>query len=305
MTFSPAPESSQAARFEFRRFAVALAIAFAATAGGLLASAGPTYAWDASSFNSSSERQLVSLTNQARASHGLKALKTDPTLTSVARWRSKDMIVKDYFSHNIPPSGKMVFSTLDSKGFCYSVAGENIGWTDDADGSATNTIQSMFMNSSGHRANILGKSWDVIGVGAYKGTGGKKMWTVLFANKCGSTAPAPKPTVKPHPKPTVKPAAPRATPRPTAKPTPAPTPVPTPTSTPTALPEPTDPSGFGAGLAGRLGPIVGGGDTAEAASGGNKSASTGPTSMRVVDESAPPGLFETIVGDVTGFFLGG
>ena len=78
------------------------------------------------------------------------------------------------------------------------------------------------MDSSGHRANILGKTWDVIGIGAYKGPTGKKMWTVLFADKCGSTAPkpTPKPTPgrsRPTPRPTPKPA-PKATPRPTPKP---------------------------------------------------------------------------------------
>ena len=48
------------------------------------------------------------------------------------------------------------------------------------------------MNSSGHRNNILGSTWRVIGVGAYEGSTGKKMWTVLFAQPCSSPAPAPK-----------------------------------------------------------------------------------------------------------------
>ncbi len=74
------------------------------------------------------------------------------------------------------------------------------------------------MDSSGHRANILGKAWDVIGIGAYKGPTGKKMWTVLFADKCGTTSTAPKPT----PKPTAKPK-PKPTPRPTARPKATPT----------------------------------------------------------------------------------
>ena len=47
----------------------------------------------------------------------------------------------------------------------------------------------MFMDSSGHRKNILGRAWDVIGVGAYQGPGDKKMWTVLFADKCGANGP--------------------------------------------------------------------------------------------------------------------
>ena len=134
--------------------------------------------------SSASEKQLIALTNQSRAAAGLKALKVDSTLTSVARWRSKDMIVRDYFSHDIPGYGK-VFKKLDSRGYCYKLAGENIGWNDYPDDEATAQIHQMFMDSSGHRANILGKSWDVIGVGSYKGSDGRKMWTVLFADKCG------------------------------------------------------------------------------------------------------------------------
>ena len=65
----------------------------------------PTLAWDADTFSSASEAKLVSLTNQSRAAAGLRALKVDSTLTSIARWRSKDMIVRDYFSHTIPATG--------------------------------------------------------------------------------------------------------------------------------------------------------------------------------------------------------
>src|SRR6476469_10521329 len=156
-----------------RRVAGLLAVAFAVSSLGLLAVPRPADAWSAGSFSSTSEKQLVSLTNRSRAAAGLRALKIDSTLTSVARWRSKDMIVRNYFSHNIPPSGNMVFSVLDSKGYCYSLAGENIGWNNYPDDVATATVQRQFMNSSGHRANILGKAWDVIGVGAYKGPTGK------------------------------------------------------------------------------------------------------------------------------------
>jgi uncharacterized protein YkwD len=302
---------------DIRRIVVGLAIAFGITAMGLLASAGPTYAWDANSFNSSSERELVSLTNQARAAAGLRALKIDSTLTSIARWRSKDMIVRNYFSHNIPPSGKMVFSVLDSKGYCYYLAGENIGWNNYPDDVATATIQRQFMASSDHRANILGKRWDSIGVGAYKGPDGKKMWTVLFADKCGSTSTAPKATPKPTPKPIVKA---QATPKPTPKPTAA---APISSASPsleaiqspelTPSPEATDPNGLGIGPGGNGDGSGNGTDTGNGGAsgggpppgqGGGNPAGDTSTSLRVVDESAPPGLFETIVGDVTGFFLG-
>lgn len=209
------------------RGTLALVAAFAITAIGLVAAPSPVLAWDAGAYGSSSEQQLFKLTNQSRAGAGLRALKWDSKLASIARSRSKDMIARDYFSHSIPPSGKTVFDVMQSKGYCFKLGGENIGWNTYPDDSATRAIHQGFMDSSGHRKNILGKAWDVVGVGAYKGADGKKMWTVLFADRCGSTAKAaPKPAPKATPKP--RPAAPRPTPKPTPKPTPAPTPTPDP-----------------------------------------------------------------------------
>jgi uncharacterized protein YkwD len=281
-----------------RRFAamVALAFAFAMTSMGLLVAPSPTDAWSSGQFNSTSEKQLVALTNRSRAAAGLKALKVDSTLTSIARSRSKDMIVRNYFSHNIPPSGKMVFSILDSKRYCYKVAGENIGWNTYPDDVATKTVQQMFMNSAGHRGNIMGKRWDVIGIGAYKGPTGKKMWTVLFADKCGSTGgTAPKAAAKPAVKTVAKP---KATPKPTPKPTPVPTPV------RTMPPEPTDPIGLGYGPGDRAN-IIGDGRPPPSLAATTAAAAGAAGSLRVVDQATPPGLVETIVGDLTGFILGG
>jgi uncharacterized protein YkwD len=257
---------------------VALAFAFAMTSMGLLVAPSPTDAWSSGQFNSTSEKQLVALTNRSRAAAGLKALKVDSTLTSIARSRSKDMIVRNYFSHNIPPSGKMVFSILDSKRYCYKVAGENIGWNTYPDDVATKTVQQMFMNSAGHRGNIMGKRWDVIGIGAYKGPTGKKMWTVLFADKCGSTGGT----------------APKAA----AKPAVVPTPV------RTMPPEPTDPIGLGYGPGDRAN-IIGDGRPPPSLAATTAAAAGAAGSLRVVDQATPPGLVETIVGDLTGFILGG
>jgi hypothetical protein len=69
-------------------------------------------AWSSGTFSSTSERELIALTNRSRASAGLRSLRVDSTLTSVARWRSKDMIERDYFSHDIPGYGS-VFKKLD------------------------------------------------------------------------------------------------------------------------------------------------------------------------------------------------
>ena len=202
-----------------RRTALAIVLLFGISSVFTFAAPSATFAWDTNSFSSSSAADLVALTNRSRASAGLKALRVDSTLASVARWRSKDMIQRDYFSHSIPGYGK-VWDKLHAIGYCYKVGGENIGWNNYPDDIATAAIHKMFMDSSGHRANIMGRAWDVIGVGAYKGPTGKKMWTVLFADKCGATSTAPKPTAKPTPRPTH-----RATPRPTTRPkaTPRPT----------------------------------------------------------------------------------
>jgi uncharacterized protein YkwD len=302
-----------------RRFAVMTAIAFLLTSVGLLVMPRTTLAWDANTFSSGSESTLVTLTNRARASAGLRALKVDSKLTAIARSRSKDMIVRDYFSHTILGTNYNVFHILDQKGYCYRIAGENIGWNNYPDDSATAAVQSQFMGSSGHRANILGKSWDVIGIGAYKGPTGKKMWTVIFADRCGSTSspkPTPRPTPKPTPKPTAKPH-PAATPKPAAKTTPKPTPEPTPAPTPTPVPavvaEPTDGLGLGLGPGGQH---AGNGNGDENGNGGNSGGgsppgqvrdadpTTGEGSLRVTDPTIPPDLFEAVVGGVTGAFFG-
>jgi uncharacterized protein YkwD len=297
---SPSPAVTARPARGPRRLPMLLALAFAVTSVGILAAPRPADAWSAGQFSSSSEKLLVSLTNRSRAAAGLRALKVDSTLTSIARWRSKDMITRKYFSHNIPPSGYNVFHVLDQKHYCYVIAGENIGWNNYPDDIATSVVHKSFMNSPGHRSNILNKRWDVIGVGAYKGPTGKKMWTVIFADKCGSSksggssggsgggSGGSKSVPKPKPK---------ATPRPTPKPTPKPTPV------KTMPPIPTDPIGLGFGPGGKH-DITGTGVSTGPPADLPGEAASGTYSLRVVDP-APAGLIETIVGGVTGFYLGG
>jgi uncharacterized protein YkwD len=290
------------------RWSVVVAAAFALSAIGLLAAPPATFGWSADSFSSTDESQLVALTNQARASAGLPALKVDATLKSIARWRSKDMAVRNYFDHAIPnPPGGNVFKEMDRRGYCYHVAGENIGWNNASDSTATQKIMNAFMASPGHKANILGKAWDHIGIGAYKEANGNHYWTVLFSDACGSS---PNPTPKPTPKPTPRPK-PAPTPRPTPKPTPKPTPQPAapspaasvePSDLPSGPPFDTSSPGDGAidpapaeGTPGLPGPDE------TPASGGDQPE---PESYRVTDPPVAQGLFETIVGGVAGFFLG-
>ena len=299
-----------------RRLALAVAILVGLTSVVALALPAPTLAWDSNAFSSSSEKELIALTNRSRAAAGLKSLKVSSTLAAVARWRSKDMIRRDYFSHDIPGYGS-VFKKLDSKGYCYKVAGENIGWNTYPDDVATAAIHDMFMDSSGHRKNVLGKAWDAIGVGAYKGPDGKKMWTVLFADRagCGGSSATPKPTAKPTAKP-------KATAKPTPRPTPRPTPTPTPTPIPTPVDrsEPTDAAGPAEGGNGNgLGPggqdrgNGRGGDNGDGGSSGggpppgqgrDRPAAVTEAGLRVVAPATSAGLLETIVGEVAGLFLG-
>lgn len=216
-----------------RRAALLLALAFAFSSAGVLAAPSPANAWADNTWSSESENQLLTLTNQSRAAAGLPALKADTQLRDLARWRSKDMDDRQYFSHSIPPDGKKVFDYMTAQGYCYKLAGENIGWNRGwgSDAEATTAVHNSFMSSSGHRANILGTRWTHVGIGAWQAADGKKYWTVIFAEKCGA-APAPTAT----PKPTV---APTATPKPTTAPTATPKPTPAPTATPKATPKPT------------------------------------------------------------------
>jgi hypothetical protein len=134
----------------------------------------------------------------------------------------------------------MVFAYMQQDGYCFKVAGENIGLSSYDDDVATATIESGFMGSPSHRENILG-NWNHMGVGAYKAADGRKLYAVLFSITCAAApAPTAKPTVAATPRPTAKPTV-AATPRPTAKPTVRATPKPTlvPTPMPTALPTPT------------------------------------------------------------------
>ncbi len=133
----------------------------------VLATASPVLGWSDSAFSPADESMLFSLTNQDRASAGLNALVNDTYLHKEAEWRAQDMGDRNYFSHKIPPDGQMVFSYMQKDGYCFKVAGENIGLSTYGDDVATTRIETAFMGSPTHRANILG-TWVRMGVGAYK-----------------------------------------------------------------------------------------------------------------------------------------
>lgn len=123
------------------------------------------------------EAEVVKLVNIERQKEGLAPLVADSLLSSVARKKSQDMATNNYFSHTSPTYGSP-FDMMKSFGVKYNTAGENI-----ARGQLTaQSVMNGWMNSSGHRANIMNPSFKKIGVGMYESSNGRKYWTQMFTN---------------------------------------------------------------------------------------------------------------------------
>jgi uncharacterized protein YkwD len=117
--------------------------------------------------------QIVSLTNVERSKAGLISLSSNSKLDTIAEARVQDMFVKEYFEH-ISPSGDSASLVAERKGYRYITIGENI-----ALGNFDNTqaLVNAWMNSEGHRKNILNTSYTEIGVYAREGQyKGQKVW---------------------------------------------------------------------------------------------------------------------------------
>ncbi|MGG4266809.1 CAP domain-containing protein [Peribacillus simplex] len=130
---------------------------------------------ETSSELSAFEQEVVKLTNAEREKQGLAALKVDTELSKVARIKSQDMKDKNYFDHNSPTYGSP-FDMMKKFGISYTTAGENI-----AQGQKTpEEVVQAWMNSQGHRENIMNSSFTHIGVG-YVESG--NYWTQQFIGK--------------------------------------------------------------------------------------------------------------------------
>lgn len=122
------------------------------------------------------EQQVVTLVNEERAKEGLKPLELDTELSDVAREKSKDMMDKGYFDHTSPTYGSP-FDMMKQFGIEYSSAGENI-----AKGQKTpEEVMEGWMNSDGHRKNIMNPDFTHIGVGFVEGD--STYWTQMFISK--------------------------------------------------------------------------------------------------------------------------
>ncbi len=121
------------------------------------------------------EREVLELVNKVRAENGLSALTWAEDVARVARAHSSDMINRNFFSHT-NPDGLSPFDRLKNNGISYRTAAENIAYGQ----KTAEAVMKSWMNSSGHRANILNKNVKEIGVGAVKKSNGTVYWTQIF-----------------------------------------------------------------------------------------------------------------------------
>lgn len=121
------------------------------------------------------ESRVIDLTNEQRRKNGLSNLQPDTALSNVAQKKSNDMQAKNYFSHTSPTYGSP-FDMMRDFGVTYNSAGENIAMGQQS----AEEVVNAWMNSEGHRKNILSPNFTHIGVGH---TGSGNYWTQMFIGK--------------------------------------------------------------------------------------------------------------------------
>ena len=123
------------------------------------------------------EKEVFNLINTQRINNGLSALKEDVEVQKVARIKAQDMVNNNYFSHTSPTYGSP-FDMLKSFGISYKSAGENIA------GNSTNSgAVNAWMNSPGHKANILNSSFNYTGIGVVSSPKYGKIYVQMFIGK--------------------------------------------------------------------------------------------------------------------------
>lgn len=123
------------------------------------------------------ENEVFNLINKQRTNNGLPALTIDNEVQKVARIKAEDMVANNYFSHQSPTYGSP-FDMLKSFKISYRSAGENIA----ANSSNTGAVNA-WMNSSGHRANILSSNYNYTGIGVVSSPKYGKIYVQQFIGK--------------------------------------------------------------------------------------------------------------------------
>lgn len=144
--------------------------------GGSSSSGNTSSSTETSNMNSD-EKDVFDLINKQRTNNGLAALKNDSEVQRAARIKAQDMVDNNYFSHTSPTYGSP-FDMLKSFKISYKTAGENI-----AGNSSNSSAVTAWMNSSGHKANILNSNFNYTGIGVVSSPKYGKMYVQLFIGK--------------------------------------------------------------------------------------------------------------------------
>jgi len=126
------------------------------------------------------EIEILNQINNIRVSNGLGPLSANAHLSDIATSRSMDMLSRDYFSH-YTPEGTNIFNILQANGVLYRNAGENLAHSRPADIGSASAFMNAWMNSPGHRANILRGAYGQIGIGEVS-NGSRRVVTTVFMN---------------------------------------------------------------------------------------------------------------------------
>lgn len=126
---------------------------------------------------SSQGSRILQLANAERAKVGAKPLKSNTDLNKLATMKSQDIVEKNYFSHQSPTYGSP-FDMMKKYGVSYMYAGENLAIDQDAD-----QAHNAWMNSEGHRKNLLNPDFTEIGIGLYPKGNGSYAYTQMFIGK--------------------------------------------------------------------------------------------------------------------------
>ncbi len=172
---------------------------------------GPVESAFSSAINPSN---IITLTNASRSSFGLKELKDNSLLAEAAQSKANDMLAKGYFSHT-SPDGKSPWDFISAAGYNYLSAGENLA----VNFVEAEDVENAWMNSPGHKANILNQTFSEIGIGIAQGTyqdknaifvvqmfGSPVLQKAALDNKPTIVAPAEQPTLVKEQSPKVLPA---------------------------------------------------------------------------------------------------
>jgi uncharacterized protein YkwD len=165
--------------------ALALALVAAPSASAVCASASAT---PAEVGKRTVVRATLCTLNAERARHGLPRLKLNKKLSAAARRHARDMVRRDYFAHDSLDGDTFVDRIRESgylKGAGTWSVGENIAWGSH-ERSAPRAITAMWMDSAGHRANILSPTFREVGIGLSLGAPGASGPAATYATEFGT-----------------------------------------------------------------------------------------------------------------------